>query len=239
MNQPDLENKENQSRSTKILEPRRSFGTDLTNISYTDITAKLQNNTSYTKDTANLFHGIESRLLPLYGYMKHQTDISEKMRAMLVDWLIEVHNRFSLSPETLSLTVNLIDRFLEKEKILRNRLQLVGVTSLFIASKYEEQYPPLVKDFSYITDSAFDEDDIISMEKLMLQTLDYNLTTPSVIKFLDLYQENLDLERRNVCLMLYLIELSYLEYKMIKHKPSITAAAAIYLSKKILGNLPE
>lgn len=54
--------------------------------------------------------------------MKNQTDINEKMRAILIDWLIEVHLKFKLLPETLFLTVNLIDRFLEKELVFRNKL---------------------------------------------------------------------------------------------------------------------
>ena len=74
--------------------------------------------------------------------MIKQEDINEKMRAILVDWLVEVHLKFKLMPETLYLTVNLIDRYLEKEKIKRSQLQLVGVTAMFIASKYEEIYAP-------------------------------------------------------------------------------------------------
>lgn len=77
------------------------------------------------------------------------------MRAILVDWLIEVHLKFKLLPETLYITVNVIDRFLEKQKVSKSRLQLVGVTALFIASKYEEIYPPELKDFVYITDGAY------------------------------------------------------------------------------------
>ncbi len=77
------------------------------------------------------------------------------MRAVLIDWLIDVHYKFKLEPETIFLTVNLIDRFLEKVCISRKKLQLVGVASMFIASKYEEIYAPELKDFAYVTDSAY------------------------------------------------------------------------------------
>ena len=77
------------------------------------------------------------------SYMSKQTDINAKMRAILIDWLVEVHLKFKLMPETLYLTINLIDRYLEKETIMRNKLQLVGVTAMFIASKYEEIYAPV------------------------------------------------------------------------------------------------
>lgn len=83
------------------------------------------------------------------------------MRAILIDWLIEVHLKFKLLPETLFLTVNLIDRYLEKQVIPRTKLQLVGVSSMLIASKYEEIYAPEVRDFVYITDKAYSKEDIL------------------------------------------------------------------------------
>ena len=102
---------------------------------------------------------------------KFQSDITPKMRAVLIDWLIDVHLKFKLWGETLYLTVNIIDRFLEKVKINRKKLQLVGVTAMFIASKYEEIYAPEVKDFAYVTDSAFNKQDILSMEGDILKAL--------------------------------------------------------------------
>jgi hypothetical protein len=86
------------------------------------------------------------------------------MRAILIDWLIEVHLKFKLLPETLFLTINLIDRYLEKQVIPRTKLQLVGVTSMLISSKYEEIYAPEVRDFVYITDKAYSKEEILAME---------------------------------------------------------------------------
>ena len=53
-----------------------------------------------------------------------QTDINDKMRAILIDWLVEVHLKFKLMPETLFLTHNLIDRFLSKKVVTRKNLQV-------------------------------------------------------------------------------------------------------------------
>jgi cyclin B len=77
------------------------------------------------------------------------------MWAILIDWLVEVHLKFKLVPETLYLTVSLIDRYLEKVEVHWEKLQLVGVTAMLIASKYEEIYAPEVQDFVYITDKAY------------------------------------------------------------------------------------
>ena len=97
----------------------------------------------YHRETEGLKHASPS-------YMSKHADI--KMRAILIDWLVEVHLKFKLLPETLYLTVNLIDRFLEKEHtIMRDKLQLVGVTAMFLACKYEEIFAPECIDFVYIT----------------------------------------------------------------------------------------
>jgi cyclin B len=106
----------------------------------------------------------EKENIPKIGYMNNQNDINEKMRAILVDWLIEVHHKFKLLPETLFLTINLIDRYLERQVIHRTKLQLVGVTAMLIASKYEEIYAPEVRDFVYITDKAYEKDEILKQE---------------------------------------------------------------------------
>jgi len=87
--------------------------------------------------------------------MSVQTDINEKMRSILIDWLVEVQIKFKLLPETLYLTTNLIDRFLGLKKVSRDKLQLVGVACMLIATKYEEIYAPEVKDFVYISDNAY------------------------------------------------------------------------------------
>jgi len=139
----------------------------------------------YANDIFSHLKLTELKFIPKPGYMKNQTDINEKMRAILIDWLVEVHLKFKLFSETLYLTVNLIDRYLEKENVLRQHLQLVGVTSMLIASKYEEIYAPEVRDFVYITDQAYTKEEILAMEYKILTTLEFNVTTPSSFRFLE------------------------------------------------------
>ena len=122
--------------------------------------------------------------LPSQSYMNRQVDINEKMRGILVDWIIEVHLKFKLLPETLFLTVNLTDRYLEKTQISRTRLQLVSVAALLIASKYEEIYVPELCDFVFITDNAYSKEEILEMERSILMTLQFSITTPSSYRFL-------------------------------------------------------
>ena len=84
-----------------------------------------------------------------------QSEINIKMRRILVDWLIDVHLKFKLLPETLFLSINMVDRYCERNQVKRKAYQLLGITSMLIASKYEEIYPPFIKDFIYITDKAY------------------------------------------------------------------------------------
>lgn len=142
------------------------------------------------------------------------------MRAILVDWLIEVHYKFKLLPETLFLTVNLIDRYLERVDVIRTKLQLVGVTAMLIASKFEEIYAPEVNDFVYITDKAYTREEILSMENSMLLALDFNICTPSSFRFLERYSKIAQVNSKQFNLARYLIELPLIEYRMLKHSPS-------------------
>lgn len=146
-----------------------------------------QNVAEYAMDIMEYLRDTETEFRPRFGYMKDQSDITPKMRAILVDWLVEVHLKFKLLPETLFLTVNLIDRYLSIENVNRQHLQLVGVTAMLIASKYEEIYAPIVRDFVYITDNAYTKEEILSMERKMLTALDFDVQTVSPYVFIMRY----------------------------------------------------
>ena len=116
--------------------------------------------TAYVGDMYNHFREKEHVTSVRPGFMTRQSHINERMRAILVDWLVEVHLKFKLVPETLYLTINLIDRYLDMTEVSRPKLQLVGVTCLLIASKYEEIYPPELRDLVYICDRAYTKNDV-------------------------------------------------------------------------------
>jgi len=166
--------------------------------------------------------------------MSVQQDVNEKMRAILVDWLVEVHSKFKLLPETIFLTINLIDWYLMTEKVSRDKLQLVGVASMLIATKYEEIYAPEVKDFVYISDNAYTSEQILSMEYNILKCLNFDVTTPSSLWFVDFLCKYSHSDSYIRYLSTYIVELSLVEYKLLKYQPSLLASSAIYLSNKIL-----
>lgn len=165
--------------------------------------------------------------------MDIQQDINERMRSILVDWLVEVHLKFKLVPESLYLTINLIDRYLEKEQVHRSKLQLIGVTAMLIACKYEEIYPPIVKDFVYITDNAYTKEEILEQERKMLQALDFDIQITSAYRFLERYAKIMKADPVIFNLARYLIELSLVSYRMIRFSQSNLAGAALYLALKM------
>jgi hypothetical protein len=189
----------------------------------------------YVDEIYSHLKATELTFWPNQGYMKSQRDINEKMRAILIDWVVDVHLKFKLLPETLFLTTIIIDRYLEKVEINRNKLQLVGVSALFIACKYEEIYPPELKDFVYITDKAYTKSDILSMESDILKVLEFNVTTPSQLRLLEAILEisMIKLDDAQTLFSRYLLELFLVDYKVIKYPPSLIAAATIYITMKV------
>jgi cyclin B len=188
----------------------------------------------YIEDISSFIATPEAQFMPEYGYMNNQRDINEKMRAILIDWLIEVHYKFRLKEETLFITCNIIDRYLCKAPVKRQVLQLVGVTAMLIASKYEDIYPPPLHDFVYITDNAYTGKDIIKMEYEILKTLEFNVTTPSSFTFLNRFLKVSKADSVTESLATYLVELPLIEYRMLKYSPILVAASAVYVASHIL-----
>jgi len=162
--------------------------------------------------------------------------VNGKMRGVLIDWLIEVHSQFKLLQETLYMTIYIIDKFLQAEgfTIKRNKLQLVGVSAMFIASKVEEMYAPEINDFVYITDNAYTAAEIRQMELRMLNTLGFNFSRPLPLHFLRRNSKAGDVDVLQHTVAKYLIEMSLLEYDMAHIPPSLMAAGALFLSLRLL-----
>ncbi|KAJ7959164.1 Cyclin [Quillaja saponaria] len=171
---------------------------------------------------------------------KIQKDINASMRAVLIDWLVEVAEEYRLLPDTLFLTVNYIDRYLSSNTMIRQRLQLLGVACVMIAAKYEEIRAPLVEEFCSITDNTYSREEVLQMESAVLNYLKFEMTAPTARCFLRRFVcvaqgtckvPSMQLE----CLTNYLAELSLLDYSMLRFTQSLIAASATFLAKFILN----
>ena len=198
-----------------------------------------QNADEYFDDIVNELKNNEEKYLPEFNYMVKQKDINHRMRAILIDWLIDVHLKYKMVPQTMYISVNLIDRFLSKNETSRVKLQLVGVASMFISSKYEEIYPPELKDFVYITDKAYVKSDVLDMEYKMLSSLNFDITFPTQWSFLEIFRKKLKIDQKTFNLAWFLMELSLINYKMLKFKYSQIAASAIMIAIKTLNYFDE
>jgi len=162
--------------------------------------------------------------------------INGKMRGVLLDWLVEVHLQFKLLQETLYMTIAIIDRFLQAEGLTlrRNKLQLVGVTAMFIASKVEEMYAPEINDFVYITDNAYTAGEIRIMEMRILNCIEFGVGRPLPLHFLRRNSKAGDVDVLQHTVAKYFLEASITEYEMAHYSPSMMAAASLYLSLLLL-----
>ncbi|MEW5304559.1 MAG: hypothetical protein WDW36_007162 [Sanguina aurantia] len=116
-----------------------------------------------------------------------QPEINTQMRRVLVDWMSDVADDFKFLSETLFLAINYLDRFLGSQAVPRNILQLLGVTCLWLAAKYEEVNPPTSYELANATDGMCDPKQMAGMEKALLSVLEYNLGCPTSLSFLHHY----------------------------------------------------
>ena len=174
--------------------------------------------------------GIEPK--PDYTYMKRQKEINDKMRSILVDWIIDVHFKFGFTDETLFMTISIIDRYLSVTQITRSNFQLLGITALMIACKHEEIDLPKIDDFIYITDNAYVKDEVIKMENDVLSKLNFEFLYPSPIKFFEYLSFHFNFTKKHHMMGKYLMESFLLDVKNAKYKPSIISCACAYIVMK-------
>ena len=163
-----------------------------------------------------------------------QTEIKDTQRAFLIEWIIDVHRKFRMAPETLYVAVFMVDTFLSRQKVTSSQLHKIGVTVLLVSTKYEEIYPPNIKDLLVVSENKFKKEEIIAMEKEILAKLNYNVTTPSHYRFLQRFSRfsTVTQDRQVFFYAQYLLEISLLDASFLRFLPSQLAAASLILSSK-------
>ncbi|KAF5957110.1 hypothetical protein HYC85_004335 [Camellia sinensis] len=191
----------------------------------------------YAPDIYSNLRAVEFIRRPCSNFMETvQRDITQSMRGILVDWLVEVSEEFKLVPDTLYLTVHLIDLFLSQNYIKRQRLKLLGITCMLIASKYEEIRAPRVEEFCFITDNTCPRGEVLTMESQVLNYLGFQLAAPTAKSFLRRFLRAAQAIYKTPSLELeflanYLAELTLVDYEFLKFLPSIIAASAVFLAR--------
>lgn len=179
---------------------------------------------------------IEKEYLNNYNYnaiLSIQKDINPKMRAILIDWLVSVHSQLHLKQPTLFLTVNIIDRYISNKEILRSKFQLLGITSLFIACKYEEISFPHISYFVECTAKTYTKQEILEMESEILNVLNFELNLPSCISFYEIISLIYELNKEEYRIGCFMLELYLLDAKCNKYNQSHIALAVCYIILKL------
>lgn len=160
--------------------------------------------------------------------------VTPEMRSMLINWLYDVHATFELIEETLFLCVQIIDLYLQVHNIPKEKLQLLGISALYLASKYEDVNVPYIEEFADVTDDSFTCAQIRRMEIAILKTLKFTLGKPSPLYYLQKFTKAAQVTTKQEMLAKYFMELSLLDAEFASYKPSLLAACSLCLSLKLL-----
>ena len=227
--------KKNKTISYKFNEIKPDFEYEYT---YFDI-SKLKLNSQIPKDYLNIiYHNLLSEEdkgaypSPDYDKILSQKEITEQMRSILIDWIIDVHYKFCFTDETLYMTVLIIDRYLSYKPIQKMKFQLLGITAFLLSCKHEEIVLPKIDDFIYITDNAYKKSDVFDMENDILDVLNFSLLFPSPIKFYEYLSLKFDFDKKQFLAGKYLMESFMIDLKYVKYRASIIATACVYIVMK-------
>ena len=177
--------------------------------------------------------------IPQYSHdiFKYQdpTEINEKHRAVVIEWLSYIIHYFSQSNETLFISINIMDRYINKKKIALNNYQLVGISSYLIASKYEDTNSPSVEDLIYISKNIYTHNDIIEMERDILSVLNFDIFSVSSYQFFSFFYLASNLDNKILfCLGHLILELCLLNIDIMSYDSSQLAIASLLIAKKSL-----
>ena len=200
---------------------------------------KLNNNpqevNEYFTDIYNNLLQEEKNFIINPNYMSFQNDINEKMRAILIDWIIEVHYKYHFKRKTLLQTVTIIDLYLSNKTISKKNFQLLGIASLLISCKENEMYYPRTQEFIYMTNNAYTKNELLKMEAHVLNILNFEILSPSADEFYNILSKCFSFNKEQKFLGEYFMDSSLIDYKMLKYTPSIIATACAYIVMKFYG----
>jgi hypothetical protein len=161
-----------------------------------------------------------------------RSQINEKMRAVVINWLFDVHSNFKLKEHSLFLTIEIIDTYLSREYINSSNLQLLGITSLYIACKFQEVFVPELACFVMVTADTYSKEEILEMEMRILKSLEYKIYSPLSFEFFQILSINYKFLESDYFLGLYILELFMLDYSSIYYDHLLLACSVIYLVMK-------
>lgn len=190
----------------------------------------------YSEEIFTYMSELENQAMPNPRYMDGQHEIEWAMRTTLIDWLLQVHMRYHMLPETLWIAINILDRFCSVRCVSLTKFQLVGVTAMFVAAKYEEIMAPSVDEFVFMTEKGYTKEEILKGERVILGCLEFNISPYcSPYSWVRRISKADDYDIQTRTLSKFLMEVTLLDHRFLRARPSMIAAIGMYLARRMLG----
>ncbi|KAK0496222.1 g2/mitotic-specific cyclin cdc13 [Armillaria luteobubalina] len=190
----------------------------------------------YVIEVCQYMKEVEARTLPDPTYMEQQEELDWNKRAILHDWMLQVHTMYRCVPETFFLYVNIFDRFLSLRPMVSiSRLQLVGISCFFVAAKFEESIAPSVEDIVRLAGEQYTVTEMLKAEQYVLKTLNWDLSYTGPMSWLRRGSKADDLEVTARTIAKYLLEVGCIEWRLVATPASLVAAASLWLARLALG----
>ncbi|KAH9599533.1 Cyclin [Trypanosoma melophagium] len=202
--------------------PRKNLTTDLVSVP------------EYSAEIGDYFLVAERSHYRDPSYMSNQPEITERMRMILIDWLVDVVIKFKLHAESYYLAVDIVDRYLGAKEVGRAKLQLVGITAILLAAKHEEIWPPGIKDCVFICANTYTAEEVFAMERDIAITLRFKLTVPTTYPLACRFLEWGDSDPIVRDAAFLFLESASHNYEMLQYLPSRVAAASVFLGRLII-----
>ena len=187
---------------------------------------------TYVRHIFDYYREREARFT-IGDYIRQQPHINKQMRLLLVDWMVEVQQQLEFNHEVLYLSVKLLDLYLNARRVEKEKLQLLGGAAMFIACKFEERMPPIIDDFIYVSDNAYDRNELVKMEIDILKTVRFDIGVPLSYTFLRRYSKCVQADMKFLTLARYVLELCLQDYQFAHVSESLKACASLYLALKM------
>uniref|UniRef100_A0A915CRC2 G2/mitotic-specific cyclin-B3 n=1 Tax=Ditylenchus dipsaci TaxID=166011 RepID=A0A915CRC2_9BILA len=222
-------------RSEKIqLEKRSEMVDPAPDVDYDKETRKDLNAVAeYAQDIFN-YYKYREKFFKIHDYFRHQTFINRDSRAILVNWMVELQETFELNHETLYLAVKMLDLYLDRVPAVEPKcLQLIASASVFISSKYDERYPPSVKDLMFVSNESFKREALLKEERCFFRTVGLDLGMPISYRFLRRYARVCKVDMPMLTLARYILETSLMFFEFCRVSESLIAVACFLLALRM------
>jgi hypothetical protein len=183
----------------------------------------------------NLLHREKKDTLPV-DYLDIQPELKPRHRDILVEWMCEVNLSLKMTSETLLSSVHLVDQVLSTRGVSRKKVQLLGAGAILIAAKFEELRGPRVKDLEYICCNAYTHEEFVEVERLILDQVGWDLAWASPLYFLRRWSKAAMSDSQTHTLSKYLLELSVTSSTLSSFRPSVLAASAVWLARRMVDS---